>query len=133
MSVAITDNSGLFKKAKDEAIERALVAVGIHLEGESKDELENSPRRIDTGRLRGSIAFATSTQSGGGESPANLSDYTPRSTPEKGSVYWGTNVEYSPYVFYGTEKMAPNRFLMNAYNRNENQIKKYFEDELKGE
>lgn len=49
-SVKITDNSDLVKRAKDEAIARALEAVGLQAEGNVK---RITP--VDTGRLRNSI------------------------------------------------------------------------------
>ena len=49
-SVKITDNSDLVKSAKDEAIARALEAVGLQAEGNVK---RITP--VDTGRLRNSI------------------------------------------------------------------------------
>ena len=47
----LTDNSAAVIAAKNAAVMRAMEAVGIHLKGEAADELENSPRRVDTGRL----------------------------------------------------------------------------------
>lgn len=106
----ITDNSGVFKNAKDEAVRRAMEAVGIHLAGEAADELENSPRRVDTGRLKGSISHRA----------------------EDRSVSVGTNVEYAVYVHFGTRKMEANTFLKNAFERNMDQVKEYILNELRG-
>ena len=68
-------------QAKQAAVEAALEAIGLHLEGEAKDELENAPRRVDTGRLKNSISHAV-----------NIAEP---------AVYVGTNVEYAPYVHFG--------------------------------
>lgn len=106
----ITDNSGVFKAAKEEAVQRAMESVGLHLEGEAADELENSPRRVDTGRLKGSMAHSSDDR----------------------SVTVGTNVEYAIYVHFGTRKMAPNAFLKNAFELNMDQIKEYIINELRG-
>lgn len=111
--VKITDNSKQVIEAKDVAVLRVLEAIGLFLEGEAKEELENDPRRIDTGRLRNSISHKT--------------------IQSEEAVYIGTNVEYAPYVHYGTRKMKPNRFLINAVQRNAAQIKNYVKKELKGE
>lgn len=108
--VTTVDNSKLFKDAKDEAVRSAMKAIGIHLEGEAKDELENAPRRIDTGRLQKSIS----------------------NKPAASSVSVGTNVEYAIYVHFGTRKMAPNAFLKNAFVHNQDQIKQYLIEKLKG-
>lgn len=141
------DNSAQFLAELSQRIDKALTAVGIHIEGEAKEELNNSPKRIDTGLLRNSITYALS-----GEAPAissyhgdNSSKYSkvqsvpvgyyngtaPSDPDDQRAVYVGTNVEYATYVHEGTQKMAPNRFLKNAVTRNEEQIRKYIERELK--
>lgn len=58
---------------------------------------QNAP--VDTGRLKGSI---TTELDLGGTNP---------------SAEIGTNVEYAPYVEYGTYKMAARPFLNPAYDR----------------
>lgn len=111
MDFKFIDNSGKAKAELEKKIAAALEAVGIHVEGEAKEELENPPRRVDTGRLKGSI--------------------THQVMKSEDAVYIGTNVEYAIYVHAGTRRMAPNRFLKNAVERNRQQIKKYIEDNLK--
>lgn len=111
MDIKYTDNSEKFKAELNRKIPAILEAIGIHLEGESKDELENAPRRIDTGNLRNSVSHAVSG--------------------EEQAVYIGSNVEYGIYVHEGTVRMSPNRFLKNAVEKNEKQIKEYIERELK--
>lgn len=93
----------------DDDIKAALEAVGLQAEGYAKLELENPPRRIDTGRLRNSITHAMD------------GDVT---------VCIGTAVEYAPYVHEGTMRMTPNRFLKNAMEKNKNQYKKMIESYL---
>ena len=105
------DNSAQFLNALDVQAERALTAIGIHLTTEAQDELENAPRRIDTGNLRNSISN--------------------RYVGEEKAVYIGTNVEYAPYVHEGTVNMSPNKFLRNAVEHNQDQIKQYLEENLK--
>lgn len=56
----------------------ALEAVGLKVEGYAKLELENHPRRIDTGRLRNSITHTQAAEENG-----------------EMVVYVGTNVEYA--------------------------------------
>ena len=104
----VADNTKEIEHAIDAAVAKALEAVGIFLEGEAKDELENSPRRIDTGNLRNSITHKVSED----------------------EVIIGTNSSYGIYVHEGTRRMSPNRFLRNAIERNEDQIVKYIENEL---
>lgn len=98
-SVKVKDNTGIFKQATAEAVARALEAVGIQAEGYAKLELENNPRRIDTGNLRNSITH----------------------TVNGNEAYIGTNVEYGIYVHEGTVKMKPNRFLKNAVQKNKDE------------
>lgn len=113
MQVQFEDNSDKFKTAMSAKIPAILEAVGIHVEGEAKDELENDPRRIDTGNLRNSISHQV--------------------VETEEAVYVGTNVEYGIYVHEGTVRMAPNRFIKNAVVKNEKQIREYIEKGLKSQ
>lgn len=108
-SIRVVDHTSEYKHAMNAAVARALDTVGGHLEGEAKDELENSPRRVDTARLKNSITYKVNDN----------------------SVIVGTNVNYAIYVHEGTRRMTPNRFLRNAFERNEEQIVKFIENELK--
>lgn len=105
------DNSKEVTDRKDAVILKFLEETGQHLEGESKLALEMDPRRIDTGNLRNSIAHATSG--------------------EESAVYVGTNVEYAPYVHEGTYRMAPNRFIRNAFEMNADQLMSKLKEALK--
>lgn len=108
--IRIEDHSDEYLNAVTNALDAALEGIGIHIEGEAKEELENTPRRIDTGNLRNSISHAV----------------------DKGeqAVYVGTNVEYALYVHEGTSKMAPNRYLKNAVERNKEQINQMIKNAL---
>lgn len=110
MDVIINDHSDEYKRQLLEQLPAALEAIGIHIEGEAKEELENTPRRIDTGNLRNSITHEVSES--------------------ENAVYVGTNVEYALYVHEGTSKMEANRFLTNAVDRNRDQINQYLMDAL---
>lgn len=105
------DNSDVFLNEFDKKAESVLTEIGIHLTTESQDELENDPRRIDTGNLRNSISN--------------------RYVGDEKAVYIGTNVEYGVYVHEGTVKMSPNKFLRNAVERNLDQIQDLIKNELK--
>ena len=110
-NVKVTDNTKAYIEAMEAASERILEAIGIEVERAAKRELENAPRRIDTGNLRNSITHAVDMS--------------------EDCVYVGTNVEYGIYVHEGTVRMTPNRFLRNAVEKNEGAIKEYIEKELK--
>lgn len=97
----ITDNSQQILAMKEKAEELFLTEAGMHLESEAKFEIENNPRRVDTSRLRNSITFAVQPK----------------------ALVIGTNVEYALYVHEGTKRMIPNRFLVNAVQKNKDQIR----------
>lgn len=85
-SVKVTSHVKEFIEAKNDAIARALEAIGIQAEG---DVAELAP--VDTGRLRDSITHETHA--------------------EEESVYVGTNVEYAAYQEYGTSRMKAHPYL----------------------
>lgn len=134
IELTITDYRKEVLQAEQAAVEKFLIEAGLHLSGQAQLELENDPRRVDTGRLRNSISYATSENSGANPAPpATAEDSAPQSTPEKNTLYVGTNVEYGIYVHEGTQKMAPNRFLRNAFDRNEEQVQRKLKEALTGE
>lgn len=98
----ITDNSELFRNASFAAKIAALEAVGNQVVSDAKDNLEDDPRRVDTGRLKNSITHA-------------VVDDT--------AVIIGTNVEYAIYVHEGTRKMEANRFLKRAIDEHRDELK----------
>lgn len=79
--IKITSHADEAIKAKDEAVARALETIGLVAERYAK---EYAP--VDTGRLRNSISH--------------------EAVPEEETVYIGTNVEYAPYLEFGTGKFA---------------------------
>ena len=127
-SVDITDNFDEARNELNAAIERALIQCGMIAEGYAKLLCP-----VDTGRLRGSIVYATSTSHSEGESPAEPEDYTPKGTPPKGEVIIGTNVEYGPSVELGTSKRKAKPFLRPAIENHSSEYKEIIESELKGQ
>jgi len=102
---AIVSNSMAKKnyaQAVDVAIIRGLITVAVKIEGDAK-----LLAPVDTGRLAGSITYATKKKASGVESPATHSDgvSTPRN---KWMAYVGTNVEYAADVEYGTRPHSIN-------------------------
>lgn len=81
--VIIKDNSEEVLNAFKEQLRIGLEVVGMKAEGYAKD---NTP--VDTGRLRNSMSHKV-----------NMRD---------SSVYIGTNVEYAPYIEFGTGIHAEN-------------------------
>lgn len=85
-----------------------LEALAIQAEGNAVDEI-TLLGAVDTGRLRGSISHAHDDE----------------------AAYIGTNVEYAPYVEYGTYKMQPRPFLRNGLMYHIDEYKEIVEKGLK--
>jgi len=82
---------------KKEEIQEKLLQIGLEIEGAAKRKCP-----VDTGRLRASIN--TKQQKGN-------------------TIQVGTNVEYAPYVEYGTEDMKAQPFLRPAFDEILNKYK----------
>lgn len=140
------DHTDEVQEAVHDAVLVALDAAGLQGATLARMELQNNPSRIDTGLLRNSITHAVSGK------PAAISEYQASNeskytgkVPEPGgysgtapddpdgqkAVYVGTNVEYAAYVHEGTDKMAPNRFLKNALEKNKGELEKIISDVLR--
>lgn len=104
ISILLKDNSDLFKSEKEKAIARALEAIGIVAEGYAKRLCP-----VDTGRLRNSISH----------------------THDEDSAYIGTNVEYAPYVEFGTRRQKAQPYLKPAVTEHAKEYKAIVEQELK--
>lgn len=110
MIVKITDLSKEVKEVKDQDIKRALEIIGLMAEGYAKVHLDQTPRRIDTGRLRNSIAHKVHDD----------------------SVEIGTNVYYGIYVEFGTVKMEANTYLRSAVGDHLQEYKQVIQEQLQG-
>ena len=134
MQVKITDNTDAFKKAKEEAVLRALEAVGLTAERHAK---ERCP--VDTGLLRNSITHAVSGQTvkktyqadrgiGSGSYNGSIG------SPDENAVYIGTNVEYGKYVETGDSAHHPSgaaHFLRDAAAGHLDEYKRIITEQLK--
>ena len=118
--MGFVDNSDVFKAAMDAKAEAILEGVGIFVQGEAQDLLNKpmphktgaSPRPYqDTGNLKNSINH--------------------RYNGQEKAVHIGTNVEYAPYIHDGTSKITPNRFLKDAVEINQDQIRAYIVNGMK--
>ena len=94
------DNTELIKQAAEVAARIGLEAVGLQAENYAKRKCP-----VDTGRLRNSITH----------------------TVKGMEVYIGTNVDYAPYVEYGTSKTKAQPFLKPAAQNHAGEYKKIFE------
>lgn len=126
IDIKFTDNSRMTLDLFEKACARGLVAIGLTAERHAKN---NCP--VDTGRLRGSITYATSASHSAGEPPSGPPDYATHGTPEKFDVYIGTNVEYAPYVELGARGRKPVHMLKKAASEHSAEYKKLMEDSLK--
>lgn len=141
----IENNKAKVLDELEEAIERALEAVGLQAENYAKVHLEG---HIDTGLLRNSITHALA-----GHPPAIASYHADKSKGGKSAigyyggnapggagehaVYVGTNVEYAPYVEFGHRTpsgahVAGVRFLQQAVESHTEEYKQLIEKALKG-
>jgi HK97 gp10 family phage protein len=109
MSVKVTDNSGQAMSEFRSAMNRALETIGSTAEGYAKVALTEQ-HAVDTGRLRGSVSHA-------------VDGY---------SVYIGTNVEYAPYIEFGTSKQKARPYLKPAATEYPKTYRAIVERELKG-
>lgn len=149
MEIMIESHIGDANELKDAAVKKFLVELGLMLEGDAKIELENDPRRVDTGLLRNSITFALD-----GEAPFNSAyksnpthdktnkpvdpivtgkyeGTTPKAPEGKRALYVGTNVEYAKYVSEGVHGNTGNRFLKKAVAGRIDEAKEKLEEALK--
>lgn len=117
--------------AKDKAIEKALQMIGLQMEGRAKETITEK-EAVDTGRLRGSITYATQKEHSTGSPPAKGSDYSAGSV-DKNKVAVGTNVEYAPYIEFGTYKMASRPYLRPTLEGHMEEYKNILKSQLKDE
>ena len=124
-----------YGKAVGNATERALTKIGAIIEGEA---ILRAP--IKTGRLRGSLTFATKKDSDRTRAPAEQGDAV--STPGANyTLHVGTNVEYAAHMEYGTRKRglfgisigqlaAAQPFLRPALHDNRGKLLKGYKAEI---
>lgn len=126
----------------DEAIERALEAMGLQAESYAKAACT----AVDTGLLRNSITHAiagkpAATASYTADKPKpgkkNSGSYAGSAPYEKNTVFIGTNVEYAPYVEQGHAlpgggHVAGIHFLERGVMGHTAEFKKLAEAALKG-
>ena len=107
IKINVKDNSPEVLKALQNAIERALEAIGNSAVDHATDYITEQGA-VDTGRLRNSIAHKEDDE----------------------AVYLGTNVEYAPYVELGTSRMAPRPYLRPAAENHTEEYKRIVKESL---
>ena len=103
-SYTTKDNTKEVLAAMEKAIERGLEAIGLTAEGHAKKETP-----VDTGRLRNSITHAVKDK----------------------AAYIGTNVEYAPYVEFGSRGRDGKHMLQRAATEHTAEYKRLLEDSMK--
>lgn len=129
IEVEFTDHSEEILRAMNDQVRNiALKAIGETAEGYAKD---NCP--VDTGRLRNSITYATSSDHSSGTSPAKAEDYETKSTPQGTTLCVGTNVEYASEVEFGNRphKVGRAHFLRDSIADHGEEFEKILEAALK--
>ena len=106
IDVTVKSNLDLIEQASDEAIDRALEAIGMQAEGYAKMKCP-----VDTGRLRNSITHTV--------------DVTGR------KAIIATNVEYAAYVEYGTSRTKAQPYLQPAVKDHGDEYSAMVEEFLK--
>lgn len=104
VDVNITDFTEEITEGIKEAIQRALVRIGLECEAYAKKLCH-----VVTGRLRNSITHYV----------------------DGDSVYVGTNVEYAQYEEEGTSRRPPHPYLRPAAVDHKDEWRRILEDELK--
>ena len=107
-----------FKSHLDEVKQAAEIDILAWLAaiGEDASEVAAEKAPVDTGALKNSISYATPVEWGHGTS-------IPQATPEKNTVYIGTNIDYAKWHEFGTGK----------YNANGRKTPWAFKDKKTGE
>ena len=119
----------------NEAVEKALRLVGGAAERRAKETISDMDA-VDTGLLRNSITWAVAGQPANtgsyhadtGEGSGSYGGTAPSDGSNPRSVYVGTNVEYAPYVEYGTYKMRARPFLANSIQNFQSEFQEIFKE-----
>lgn len=133
MAQIIKNNRPRHDREFNRAVEKTLKLVGSQGERFAKETITEMGA-VDTGLLRNSITYAVD-----GSAP-NVADYSAdkggghgaydgQAESESGSlrsVTIGTNVEYAPYVEFGTRRMEARPFLSQAISGHTSEIEEYF-------
>lgn len=117
----------------EKAMDRALPTIGLFVQGEAmvRAPVGKYPKgsgRVG-GRLRGSITYATTRRQSNPRNPALPTDSVKRPF-ENEEVWIGTNVEYAPYVEYGTKRMKAQPYLRPAVDNNQARILELYQREV---
>ena len=121
VSLQIDSHSEEVLTAMKSQIQLGLQAIGEQAEGFAKDYCP-----VDTGRLRDSITYITSTSQGSAGPEAQDGDSDAHGVPDETELQLGTNVEYARYQEYGdaySHSTGKAHFLRDAIANHGDQFK----------
>jgi hypothetical protein len=145
----LDDHTEEIQNATEEAVERALEAVGIDVANFAEMKCP-----VDTGLLRNSITYAVGGKKAGKEAYSSNSTHAVTeatkkagtagkpvavktgeykgTAPNEKAVFVGSNVEYAPYVEMGRDggKVKGQPFLKPAFQEHKDRIKQLFLDAI---
>lgn len=135
MNYRYVDNSKKVLEEFDNALDRALIRIGLSAEGYAKKAL-TTQGAVDTGLLRNSITFAVTGENANigaykadkGDGSGSYSGSIP--SEKRKAVYIGTNVEYAAYVELGTVRTKAKPYLKPAATEHSTVYKRIMEDEM---
>ena len=105
----VEDNIPSIEEEVEAAVGRALEMIGLQAEKHAKEALTQQGA-VDTGRLRNSVTHQVISET---------------------AVAVGTNVEYAPYIEFGTYKMGARPYIKPAVENYLNEYKIIIENELR--
>lgn len=108
-----------------DAVDVGLESVGILVVSHARENLQPGGHGVRTGRLKGSISYATGFTKSATTSPATAADGIEHDGSEN-TVLIGSNVEYAPYVEYGTKRQSAQSYLRRAAYSASKDIPKVF-------
>jgi HK97 gp10 family phage protein len=136
IEVKIQNNSEEITKDFENAIERALMAIGETAVTHAKDLL-TAQKAVDTGRLRNSVAYASKMH------PANTIKFSEAdqkagkkgesslvNTSEENVVYVGTAVHYGTKIEFGTSKMRARPYIAPAVSQHSDEYRNIIKQSL---
>lgn len=114
-----------YDKALERAIVKALEEAGVILEGEAAMRVP-----VDTGRLKGSITYATRTARSYARGMAGPVDEV--SAPHDAyTAHVGTNVDYAQHIEYGTVRSPAQPYLRPALANRRGSVTKIVRDTIR--
>lgn len=139
-SVKVDSNLDKLLQEQPDKIEKALYAMGtLGVEGAVRSisgQYTAGNKAVDTGRLRASISFITTTQEmPDGQNPpvkeSKSGDKLGGSSPKNTAII-GTNVDYASYVHNGTSRTPGRPFIQEGIQQTSEKMQDQVKSILEG-